>query len=64
MKHICACGAIYELNEFSIMQRDKDSIECEFCGRELIHWNGGCIWRAELLSAPQKRCDSSTKEEE
>ena len=52
MKHSCACGAIYELTEHSIIQRDKDSIECQFCGRELIHWNGGCVWSSNLINVP------------
>lgn len=54
MKYYCECGAIYELTEVSISQRDKDSLECDFCGRELIHWNGGCIWYAKLISPPLK----------
>lgn len=50
---ICSCGAIYELVEHSIMMRDTDSEECDICGKELIHWNGGCIWTKKLLN-PEK----------
>lgn len=53
MEKTCACGAIYLLTEYKTLQRDKDSIECDYCGRELIHWNGGCIWVAKLISRPK-----------
>ncbi len=40
----CKCGAKYKLIEHSIMMRDKDSLECDDCGEELIKWNGGCFY--------------------
>lgn len=52
MKRECICGAVYELTEIHVPQRDRDSIQCEFCKRELIHWNGGCIWISKLISPP------------
>jgi hypothetical protein len=52
MKYQCSCGAIYELTEVHISQRDKDSIECEFCNNEIIHWNGSNIWLVELVKKP------------
>ena len=53
MIHTCACGAKYELVEVHISQRDKDSIECEVCHREIKHWNGSTIWLANLISKPE-----------
>jgi len=46
----CECGLTWKLTKhkapFGI--RDSDSLTCT-CGRELISWNGGCIWVAELI---------------
>ncbi len=51
--HQFKCGAEYDLVEIHSSQRDKDSIECSFCGAELIHWNGGCFWLSKLITPPR-----------
>lgn len=48
------CGAKYILAEHSIMMRDKDTIECNYCGNTLISWNGGCYYTDEEISGPIK----------
>lgn len=62
MIYRCTCGAEYELSEVSVWQRDKDSIECEFCGKKIIHWNGASVWYAKLLNKPSR--ENTTKHEE
>ena len=56
MKRSCPrCGAIYELTEVKTMVRDKDSLECVFCGEILIKWNGASFWVAEkVIKRPNK----------
>lgn len=46
------CQATYRLSSVSVPMRDKDNIECDFCGAELISWNGGIVYSSELLSPP------------
>ena len=61
----CPCGAVYELYEYHSMMRDKDSLDCEFCGREILHWNGTSIWFSKLISGPQiyRKADDENNEE-
>ncbi len=49
---ICKCGAKYELTKHKLMSRDKDSKDCGLCGETLIEWNGGVMYSARLLEAP------------
>ena len=44
------CSARYKIFKQSIPIRDKDSIECHKCGAELKRWNGGVMYRVELIS--------------
>lgn len=44
------CGARYKIFKQSIPIRDKDSIECHKCRAELKRWNGGVMYRVELIS--------------
>jgi hypothetical protein len=44
------CGSTYELASFPLPARDKDQIDCEVCGEELISWNGGVMWSAKLVT--------------
>jgi len=37
------------------MMRDKDSIECNYCGNTLIYWNGGCYYTDKELSVSTKK---------
>ena len=47
------CGASYELDEFKCIVRDKDSLECNFCGETIISWNGGSFFVIKkVLSEP------------
>ncbi len=44
------CHSEYELTAFKIMFRDKDSIDCEVCGKEKIFsWNEAKMWTAKLV---------------
>lgn len=52
MEKTCSCGAKYKLIEYHSSQRDKDSIECVFCGKELLHWDGGSFWTIEEVECP------------
>ena len=56
MKRACSkCGAVYELNECQTIFRDKDSLECEFCGETIIKWNGASFWVVkEVVKKPEK----------
>lgn len=45
----CICGAKYEIHRYKIMTRDKDSLDCDICGRELMHWNGAEMFTSKLL---------------
>ena len=48
----CKCGATYDLTEVHVSQRDKDSVECGFCGETIKHWNGASYWIAKLIKEP------------
>lgn len=61
MKYICTCGAEYELYETHVSQRDKDSIECEYCKKEIKRWNGSTIWFYKLIKKPTDSSDSEDK---
>ena len=54
MQRTCTkCGATYELSEYKTTMRDKDSLECNFCGETLIKWNGASIWVVkEVIKKP------------
>ena len=56
MERTCSkCGAIYELDECTTMFRDKDSLECDFCGETIIKWNGALFWVIkEIIKKPNK----------
>jgi ribosomal protein S27E len=43
------CGSIYKVTKFKTIMKDKDSIACEVCGRELLSWNGGAMYQALLI---------------
>ena len=56
MNRTCSkCGAIYELEECKTIFRDKDSLECEFCGETIIKWNGASFWVIKrIVKKPDK----------
>jgi predicted Zn finger-like uncharacterized protein len=44
------CGAEYELTKHNIPFRDKDSVDCEVCGKkDIFSWNEAKIWTAKLI---------------
>jgi hypothetical protein len=47
-ENTCECGLVWYLSKRKEPQRDKDSISCT-CGQTLVSWNGGCVWKAELV---------------
>lgn len=50
LKVICSgCGSEYELTKYKIIIRDKDTINCSVCGKELKSWNGGEMWTSKLI---------------
>ena len=51
-RNTCECGRVWELTQRKEPQRDKDDISCT-CGRTLVSWNGGCVWKAKLVSDVQ-----------
>ncbi len=56
MRRICPrCGAVYELSEYKTIMRDKDSLECDFCGETIIKWNGASFFVIEeVIKEPTK----------
>lgn len=58
-KVTCRCGAEYELTKYKLIMRDKDSKECGFCGETLIEWNGGVMYSARLIKAPDGTIDAN-----
>ena len=44
------CGSIYAIKKFKLGSRDKDSINCQVCGEQLMEWNGGVMYQAELVT--------------
>jgi len=53
----CECGAVYERTEQKVIFRDKDSVNCQECGRELESWNGSRIPVYRLIRRPQAKND-------
>lgn len=43
------CGAKYELHEFPITVRDKDSVCCQVCFTDLFSWNGGSMFTLKMV---------------
>lgn len=41
------CGKVHNLVETKLKFRDRDSIECLDCDKELYSWNGACTWSYE-----------------
>jgi hypothetical protein len=50
----CDCGAVYERTGYTTPFRDRDSFECECCGRTLERWNGTTIAEFRLTSRPER----------
>ncbi len=57
-KYICPrCRSEYDLWSAHVPMRDEDSIDCEVCGKEIIHWNGSRIWHSKLVKRGQRPSD-------
>ena len=48
------CGSLYTIRKYKLLSRDKDKIDCEVCGVELISWNGAVMYDAELIEKKPK----------
>lgn len=48
------CGSKYELIKIQIIMRDKDSLDCQICGHEIISWNSGVMYNAKLIERNEK----------
>lgn len=47
---ICSkCGAKYEIYKFKLIIRDKDSLDCDICGEQLMKWNGAEMFTSKLI---------------
>lgn len=54
--HTCSgCGSVYEITKYYSPVRDKDSIECQVCRKEIIRWNGGLYYTSRLLKEGKAR---------
>jgi len=43
------CGSVYEIRRDKIIVRDRDSINCQVCGEELMRWNEAAHYYAKLI---------------
>ena len=49
------CGAVYEVSELHAITRDIDSLECMFCNKTLLKWNGSTFYIIkEVIKKPKK----------
>ena len=56
------CGSVYRITSFVTGMRDKGSINCEVCGEELMSWNGGVMYSAELIEQRGGQASSNSKD--
>ena len=47
--HTCECGQRWHVVPIKTAMRGSDSIECH-CGREIIRWNGGHMFRVTAVA--------------
>ena len=43
------CGSVYEITRYKIIVRDRDSLNCQVCGEELMRWSEASHFSAELI---------------
>jgi predicted Zn finger-like uncharacterized protein len=48
------CGAAYRLIKHHLGIRDKDDIQCKYCGTTIKSWNGSNIFTEEEIHGPTK----------
>ena len=55
------CESEYEITERKMIYRDKDTLDCFICGKELMSWNGAVSYSAKLIKkgAPKASTGSS-----
>jgi predicted Zn finger-like uncharacterized protein len=47
------CGARYMVDRHKTIMRDKDNLNCQFCGEVFYSWNEASIWYVkEVLEGP------------
>ena len=51
LKRCSNCGATYEITKHKLIMRDKDSLDCDVCGKELMHWNGAEMFTSKLIES-------------
>ncbi len=57
-EHTCECGSVFDIVDFNFGMRDKDSLNCRVCGRELIAWNGATGYRlARTIRLEYRGCE-------
>jgi predicted RNA-binding Zn-ribbon protein involved in translation (DUF1610 family) len=45
------CGSLYRVTKWTTAMRDKDSIVCSVCRKELMSWNGAVFFEETLVTA-------------
>jgi hypothetical protein len=48
--HTCECGRKWLLKKIKTIMRDSDSVSCS-CGRQIIEWNGGLMYRVSEVKS-------------
>lgn len=51
--HTCECGRRWAVRKIKTIMRDNDSADCS-CRLEIIHWNGGCMYRVTEIESEAK----------
>lgn len=47
---ICSqCGSEYDLEDYKLIERCPDSIECQVCGKTIKEWFGSRQYSAKLV---------------
>jgi len=43
------CGSVFSITKHKLIMRDKDTIDCDVCGTELLSWNGAVMYSHKLV---------------
>ena len=54
MKKCKTCGATYDLSIILLPEKDRDRINCTYCGKPLIAWTGAYMYVARKKTGPTK----------
>lgn len=47
----CACGARYKITRYMVSDRDQGSVECLYCDRVLLDWNGYVAFKRKIVTS-------------